>query len=207
MSLNATRAAAAQQQPQSPFALRKAHWSEDPRVRAEGSLQDGRHALRQALPDRERPMTRSTVVDFERAILRAGLAPAVQRLLLAVLGQTDGPTHVCYRHRSYLVEALGSHERRVRLEIARLEEVGVLTRLSYRRHDPRLRPQTTEWHEGCWFLRWEVATGEALQEALRGLKFRPEEDPNRPQRGSKPILSSICGSLKYGSSSRLWNHA
>ena len=171
-----------------PIPLRKAHWSEDPRLRAEAELQDGRHSLREALPDRVPRMTKDTAMELERAIVRCGIFSTLeQRFLMTVLEHTDGRTHVCYRHRNFLLREANISDRWARLLITRLhgpdwskgEQGLILTRLVYNRKDVRLIRGTTEWMEGCQFLRWEVVTQKELDEGARKIKWAAFHSPPR----------------------------
>ena len=155
--------------------LRKAHWADDPRLRREADLQDGRHALLQPLPDRTR-MTREMALEIERGICRCGLFSARdQRFLLTVLEHTDGHTHVCYRHRNFLLEKAEISRRWSQKVIEKCRgpewKPGmpglILTPLQYNRKHPDLRRKTTEWMEGCLWLRWEVVSHEELDRAAR----------------------------------------
>jgi hypothetical protein len=174
--------------------LRKAHWSDDPRLRAEAELQDARHALKDPLPDKIRRMTADTVLAYQSAIARAALPPAEKRWFLLVLAQTDGHTHVCYRHRMYLVREAGTDERRARKVTTRFVQAGIWKRVRLDRHHPNLRPGTTEYREGCWLLEWQMPPGKDLDAAL-AVMSKWLEDPGGGGGVGGPFRPPTRGSI------------
>jgi hypothetical protein len=149
----------------------------DPRIRAEGILRDGRHALKAALPDAKAPLSRKLADAMELEVWRADIPPAAKSLFVVVLRQADNRTRVCYRHRRYVLREAGIKDRIGRAHVSAFEAIGVLTRLHYHRKSDALRKGTTEWREGCQFLRVEPTSVSALRQALEKFReFSPDSE-------------------------------